>query len=71
MSKSRRPRKGGLPPELVQYYQARAALKRNIRRFRSLKFSEHGQKWVDSQISYWERRLHELEAHAPDGAVDY
>ena len=70
---ARRPktRAPALSPELVQYYRARASLKRNIRRFRGLSYSEHGAKWIASQTAYWERRLAELEATAPPGAVDY
>lgn len=48
-----------------QFNHALRRLEHQISRFRALDFSEHGQKWIDSQVAYWERRRAELLASMP------
>ena len=56
--------KKALNPHFVTYQEQRDKLKAMITRFEGM-VSMHGQKWVDSQVAYYNRRLNELEEVKP------
>ncbi len=53
--------------EWRQYLLALSRLQRNLDKFQSQRFSEHGTRWIESQTAYWQRRIDELKANKPPG----
>jgi len=53
-----------LNPEWQKWMARRRAIHAEIRRYKNT-WSEHGQKWLDSQIRNCERRLENMEVNKP------